>query len=359
MISEETSKRITSLRFLLAVFVVFIHNTISQEMAVENSYVYNNSTTGVWIQNIIAFFTASAVPLFLLFAGYLQVKKSDSYRTLVRKKIRSFLIPYILWIALYLFYETLIRSWFAQAVPSLISDHNNVYKFWSVKDYFFHILGYSSEQGGVPLAAGQFWFVRNLFIFVLLSPLFVFLVKKVPFFVFILISAIFSSVNIVCEANLPYSLFYYICGLYWSVYDFDLFEKIDRIKWYEIGLCFVLVFLLKFFHYQLPCSFALTTLFSSLIILKFSGVIVKNNTIFEKTKYLSDFSFFLYAIHMPVLNVIVQKIWLRVFPMKNAFFCLFQFFGGTIIIVVIGTCIGIILRKICPPLFSLLNGGRK
>lgn len=55
MISEETSKRITSLRFLLAVFVVFIHNTISQEMAVENSYVYNNSTTGVWIQNIIAF----------------------------------------------------------------------------------------------------------------------------------------------------------------------------------------------------------------------------------------------------------------------------------------------------------------
>ena len=75
MISEETSKRITSLRFLLAVFVVFIHNTISQEMAVENSYVYNNSTTGVWIQNIIAFFTASAVPLFLLFAGYLQVKK--------------------------------------------------------------------------------------------------------------------------------------------------------------------------------------------------------------------------------------------------------------------------------------------
>lgn len=69
MISEETSKRITSLRFLLAVFVVFIHNTISQEMAVENSYVYNNSTTGVWIQNIIAFFTASAVLVCWLFTG--------------------------------------------------------------------------------------------------------------------------------------------------------------------------------------------------------------------------------------------------------------------------------------------------
>ena len=95
MISEETSKRITSLRFLLAILVVFIHNSISHEMAVESDYVYNNSNIGIWIQNIIVFFTASAVPLFLLFAGYLQVKKSDSYRTLVRKKIRSLLIPYI------------------------------------------------------------------------------------------------------------------------------------------------------------------------------------------------------------------------------------------------------------------------
>ena len=359
MISEETSKRITSLRFLLAVFVVFIHNTISQEMAVENSYVYNNSTIGVWIQNIIAFFTTSAVPLFLLFAGYLQAKKSDTYLILLRKKIRSLLIPYILWIALYLFYETLVKSWLIKTLPSLFSDHNNVYKFWSVKDYFFHILGYSSEQGGVPLAAGQFWFVRNLFLFVLISPLFVFLVKKTPFFVFLSISTIFVSVNIIWEVNLPYSLFYYIGGLYLGFYDFNLFEKIDRIKWYEIGFYFVVVLLLYIFQIQLPCYSALATLFSSLIILKFSNVLIQSNKIFEITKYLSDFSFFLYAIHMPVLNVLVQKVWLRFFPMKNTFFCLFQFFGSTIIIVIIGTYIGIFLRKICPPLFSLLNGGRK
>lgn len=63
MISSNTSKRITSLRFILAILVVLIHNLISHEMAVENNYVYSNSNVGIWIQNIVAFFTTCAVPL--------------------------------------------------------------------------------------------------------------------------------------------------------------------------------------------------------------------------------------------------------------------------------------------------------
>jgi hypothetical protein len=62
---------------------------------------------------------------------------------------------------------------------------------------------------------------------------------------------------------------------------------------------------------------------------------------------------------MPVLLQTIQNIWLKIFPMKNTFFCLFEYFGVTIIIVLIGTGLGILLKKICSPVFSLLNGGRK
>ena len=97
---------------------------------------------------------------------------------------------------------------------------------------------------------------------------------------------------------------------------------------------------------------------AAVIFLKLSGIIVSHEKLFSWASYLAGFSFFLYAIHMPELVYIVQRAWLTFFPMKNAFFCLFEYFGVSFLIVVIGTGIGIALKKICPPVFRLLNGGR-
>lgn len=44
MISEETSKRITSLRFLLAILVVFIHNNFTPEKILESASVSGAAT---------------------------------------------------------------------------------------------------------------------------------------------------------------------------------------------------------------------------------------------------------------------------------------------------------------------------
>ena len=82
MIDEETSKRITSLRFLLACFVVFIHNNYTVKNiseSIENGakeIIFNQSFFGNWIQIFISSaISCCAVPLFFLFAAYLQAKK--------------------------------------------------------------------------------------------------------------------------------------------------------------------------------------------------------------------------------------------------------------------------------------------
>ena len=62
---------------------------------------------------------------------------------------------------------------------------------------------------------------------------------------------------------------------------------------------------------------------------------------------------------MPLLNEYLKKGWIQFLPMKNGFFCLFEYFGVTILTIAIGTAIGIVLKKICLPLFAILNGGRK
>lgn len=99
-ITAETSKRITALRFLLIVFVVFIHNNFTQEQIIEDAiksgaepFVYNNNLTGRWIQLFIAEGVARcAVPLFFLFASFLQFMKNDSYFALLKKKARTLLL---------------------------------------------------------------------------------------------------------------------------------------------------------------------------------------------------------------------------------------------------------------------------
>ncbi len=362
MIDINTSKRITSLRYLLAILVVFIHNNIVDMAENMPGLVYNAGVCEFVQQNIYLLFACSAVPLFFLFAAYLQAKKSDSYLVLVKKRVKTVLVPYILWIGLYLLYLLAGKKLLLTVCPSLIADPDSIISCaaWSVSDWCKYIIGYSAETAGTPLAAPQLWFLRDLFVFVVLSPLFIFLIKKIPVVFFIILCLFCSSVNVPFNPKLNYSLFFYICGLYWGIYDIDLFSKLDAIKWRDLGILVVFYFCsYQFFSFIATGIVVVQTLISSLILLKVSGLIVKNEKIYAYSEYLSHFSFFIYTIHMPVLMVIIQKIWFKIIPLTNTVTCLLEYFCVTFIVVIVGTLLGMFIRRFINPLFALLCGGRK
>lgn len=75
VITEEASKRITSLRFLLIVLVVFIHNNINDDFIAEllatgsEPILFAQNNIGKWIQIVISDGIAmAAVPLFFCLA---------------------------------------------------------------------------------------------------------------------------------------------------------------------------------------------------------------------------------------------------------------------------------------------------
>lgn len=88
MLSEDCSKRITSLRFLLIVFVVFIHNNLSAEKTINYYHLSFSEPIGItWFKVFVAEILGSAaVPLFFLFAGYLQFCKREKYPRLLAKR---------------------------------------------------------------------------------------------------------------------------------------------------------------------------------------------------------------------------------------------------------------------------------
>lgn len=82
IIDSNTSKRITSLRFLLIILVVFIHNCYTtdliQKIVSQGNVppVFVENAFGYWIKLLITGGIArAAVPLFFMFSAYLQSKK--------------------------------------------------------------------------------------------------------------------------------------------------------------------------------------------------------------------------------------------------------------------------------------------
>lgn len=366
IIPQETSKRITALRFLLAILVVFIHNNYTLKNiaeAVEKgspNILFIANIASKWIQLFISQGIArSAVPLFFLFAAYLQSRKADCYRILLKKKIKALLFPYILWIGLYGFYYSILKIIVLKIAPSVIANPDITMFSWTIIDWIHKLFGYGNEGGGLPEFAAQFWFVRDLFILVIISPIIKLLMEKFKIGFCILVSITYIA-NIEIYFIHNEALFFYVSGLYWGYYNFDLLKKIDEIKLSEAMVLFLLCFFGEYIVFgEGSIMMHFMHISACILMLKISLNIILNPKLYNVAAYFSGFSFFLYAIHMPLLNEYLKKGWIHFFPMKNGFFCIFEYFGVTILTVVIGTAIGILLKKICLPLFALLNGGRK
>ncbi len=367
LIDEETSHRITSLRFLLSVLVVFIHNNYTSvnisDMVSDGIIppVFVQNAAGEWIQFIISSGIAScAVPLFFMFSAYLFFKKPQPFSVMVQKKLKSLAIPYCIWIALNILLISLGKILVVKINPAFLGIPDNIPLLtWNFLDYLKAFSGFGFDKYNHPYV-GQFWFVRDLFILFLISPLLRFIYKKFPkssliLSIFIYISDIspdgFSSDST--------AILFFTLGYFWAEKDFSPFTLADSFHWYELITIFIFSLLCDkiFFPGTSICS-ALVVLFSCLIFLKLSAPISKKQKTFKLAKKLAPFSFFLFAIHMPFLLSIIQKLWLHFLPMKNPFFTLLEYFGVNIVIILTGILIGIIIRKICPPVFRILNGGR-
>lgn len=358
IIQRETSRRITSLRFLLIVFVVFIHANLQPDDAI--NYYHYDFVQPEWIRVVKNFIGGTlggaAVPLFFFFASFLQFSKNDDFPVLLKKRFSSIFLPYVVWTLI-----TILLYFFAQSIPQTASFFQNpvyIIKNWRPADFLKAFAYQKIEVGTKSPFVYQFWFLRDLMIFILLSPVLKFLCRKFPalifFFAFV---ALLKNIPIFFTVSSA-AFFYYVAGFFCAEYKIDFFSIADKIKFSEFA---VLIFLGVFFDLNFGGKFsfgALNTFVSCLFFLKLSKIFVSRENLYKKLETLSGFSFFLYAIHAPFLGTAVNKISCRIIPLRGIF-CLVQFFAASVLTVTAGTFAGFVLKKICPKFFSLLNGGRK
>lgn len=341
IIPEEISKRITSLRFLLITFVVFLHVLPEEAMA---------SDKNLWLFIRTSFLNIcnTAVPLFFLFASYLQFYKADKYPILLKKRLKSLLLPYIIWTFICMLFYFCVQS-FTQ-FNSFFRDID-IIRNWQLKDYFQAFFYHRKEGLKQPLL-GQYWFIRELILLILFSPVIKLIFDKCKGFLLLFAALLlFGNIPLFVLVDTR-ALFFYILGMYFAKSEnISFFDIADYFKLYEYIIIFFLFQLLKIFNFSFS---ALELLVNCLFILNISKYLILKEKVYNKLKFLAGFSFFLYSIYWPFiinpLKAIIPK-----FISYNPL----QFFIIGFGCIFLGTLIGIILKKICLPLFALLNGGRK
>jgi surface polysaccharide O-acyltransferase-like enzyme len=186
--NELQSKTIDWLRFPLAVAVVFIHSGASSFAYMQR--IDFSSLSGMEIYRLIGSWGAIvlpgiAVPCFFMFSGFLFFLKIKTwnksvYTNKIKSRFKTLIIPYLLWNLITVFVN-MVQS-FIKMDGSIWIFLNDLYDkglgriFWDFGDLGgTNLLGWV-VPGDCPYLVSM-WFLKNLIIITLLSPLVYYFIK--------------------------------------------------------------------------------------------------------------------------------------------------------------------------------------
>ena len=320
--------------FLFSVLVIWVHSY--------NAVLFlGNTKSAASLVRLERFFgdriAQIAVPGFFMISSYLFFR---GYRPeiLMRKwnsRIRSVLVPYIVWNSLYYF----------------------GYVIGSRLPYISDVIGKGKIPFGLPETVDAilnytynyvFWYLYQLILLILLAPLIYLAVKRVwpgIAFLAVLLAGVYLGIDLPL-LNLD-ALFYYSFAAFAAVHGKAVVEGV----WMIAG-CISL-------GTDLPGSSlgeaASVTVVYRLLVPVGLWLTVPEERLFEARDFMKN-NFFLYAVHFALVRLINKTGALLLPPVPVLAFLLFFFMP--LFAVVLSWLAGGLIRRLMPAVWRLLNGGR-
>jgi len=381
MTSEQlTSKTISSLRFPLTVTVVMAHF----------NFVNNNRGFGIygtmygkdmpeWFNWILNFFGTTlvepGVPLFFMIAGYLFFYGKDFsatiYKQKLRTRLRTLLIPYLLWNTLSILIVAIrFLPFFSDILPGM--DKIQINLTWSglFHTYFdnFHQEGIfiypdSSPKTTVMPIDAPLWFVRELMVVVLLSPLIYWIIRRLKIYAVLLWGILAYAISPFLIASLggyiPMVLnacLFFSWGAFYSINKHDIVIEMRKLK--AAPVIYVLLVLADTYMNGLydPVHYAAIPFGAIADFIIMSYLLEKG--IVKGNRFLAESSFFVFAMHMLFMWELGKAVFVFLHLSNEPLTLLFFFFGNVTLTILI--CLGayVLLKHYFPSLHRLLTGGR-
>jgi len=357
MLDKKSSLRLTIIRFPLIVGVVFIHAS-SSFVSVANGTIGLSHVNVIseFVKNIISHGIARiAVPLFFVISGYLffiSIEWTGAvYFLKIKKRIKTLLIPFLFWNILLVLVMIIAQSYSATQTFFAGKKILETYSFW---DYCNAVLGINRS----PISH-QFWFIRDLMIVVIFTPVIYFMVRKLPILFFMVIFVFwFFNFHLFylpsTEAILFFSLGSYIAIKGKSLFDTD-----------KYGLKFILI------YFPLVLIDALThgqsynvyihhmgILMGLLSILYITGIIIKSQKAQKYLIFLGNASFFVFATHEPLLTIVKKAAYRSMNP-ETTSIIMALYFILPITVIILSTFSYVLFLKLAPNFTGIITGGRQ
>ena len=332
-ISNYLSEKIKILSFLLTALIVILHTNMAHLCIGGVSFLQEVMTAEI---------TRIAVPLFYLISGFLffvnyQNTCSD-YRRKLRARTRSLLIPYVLFLL-------------CGSLAMFVLGH--VYTI----DTLWEIIKYgilSSPPIFYPL-----WFLRDLYVMVLIAPIVYWVIKKVPILLILPIVVWLLGKNPfvfpVTEAMLFFSV-----GAFLSTKVKWLEQTDHKGAWGCLLLWLLLCFMNRYVSeyvirlpYATHCVILLLGIYAIWILYdklypKFSKR--------EKSAKIYKYSFFIYLLHEPILTIL-KKTGLFILGYSSWSIGVIYVIAPILTVLMVYG-IGLVLNTYCPQVLAFITGGR-
>jgi surface polysaccharide O-acyltransferase-like enzyme len=355
--NKELSRRLGILRFPLIVGIVFIHNYgTSVVLSGQEIRVRENSYLIYFIENLISMGVArTAVPLFFLISGYLFFYglewNSQNYASKLRSRASSLLVPFLFWNAL-----TLAVMALAQQLPSLspfFSGRNAVIAEYNWQDYVAALFGI----GRAPISY-QFWFIRDLMILVLATPLIHLLNQRIPALMFIvLFLGWFTGIGDTFAPSAEATLFF-CAGCYLGTNKTDLrvmdqYGKKTSVIYLAVLVATTILIGTRYheYLYRFGILMGVASVFYA------TKLVTKYPSLSDKLLTLSIASFFVYAAHEPCLTV-MRKLAYKYIRPETASMTLLLYFTIPVILITLLLSAYFSLLRVFPKLTNVITGGR-
>lgn len=382
------STTIDLLRFPLAIMVIFIH-MLPPVVGVDGADFPVLSGSGILniteitLSYVIPFI---AVPCFFLISGYLffanfQKWSFEGYKSKLRSRIKTLVLPYILWnlvpfliVLGKMTFRVVVRGKPSDELISMLSKD-----IWHIFYDTYHWDAGVSWLGEKLYLAGPFdlplWFLRDLIVVTLFTPVIYFMIRKFKiYFIALLALAFVSGVWILLPGFGITAFFFFSLGTYMALNKINIVQFVHKYKYLIVPL-FLLQLCLKVYFYggnttispsiAMPliyfCTFFICFgVFFAFYVASYCALKFKA----RPNKLLVSSCFFIYALHdlyMPGIGRLldtVRSYTAKLIPIDNAWgellaYLLIPFLTAAVCILILQG-----LRRIAPRFAAVISGNR-
>lgn len=341
------SASIACVRFPLVLYILFLHAFTVDSLAGHPLYFKVIYPFALWIGE-------TGVPAYFFISGMLFFYSKKSFEQKIKDRLTTLVIPYLIWNGLIILGYYL--AYVAGGHDSLINNDKYISEYTAI-DYVraFWDRGDWGDSNGKPILPPM-WYIRNLFLLCLFSPVIQWVIQKTKVIVPILLVILWISFQ--NDVYVLQSLSIFSLGALFPILGIDL---IDFLRKHQrmLLLMFGIVTLSDFLtHIVISIPMAHLAHRLALILNIFAtiwmGVVLSQRGITFKT--LSHMAFFIFCVHLPIMIVLRRPV-LSHIEWSSAVHIACYFVSVIVCTIV---CIGIyIIFKRCFPRFLRVSTGSR